>query len=79
MWWLLDHLVGAFLMLMHAPYTALIGFAVMGVGVARLMPSGSVVRSALLGVAALGIVASGLAAAPGLVGAPTFFAIAPGH
>jgi hypothetical protein len=79
MWWLFDHVVGLFLVLMQAPFMALTGFAVMGLGIARVMPSGSVVRTVLLAVAVVGTVASGLAAAPRLVGAPDFYAMAPGR
>lgn len=60
-------LVG-FVALKRAPLTALVGFAVMGIGIARVMPSGSIVRALLVSVAIIGSVASGLAAATDMLG-----------
>jgi hypothetical protein len=68
---LFDLAVHAFVALMREPFLAFIGFAVMGVGAARVLRSGSIIRGALLGVAIIGTVASGLAAATQTLGGPS--------
>jgi hypothetical protein len=65
---LFDLTVYWFLAMMRAPSMAFVGCAVLGVGAARLLPAGSLLRAVLLGVAVVVSLAAGLGLAAQIIG-----------
>ena len=68
--YLFDLALRGFLVLSHAPLMAFTGFTVMGIGAARLLPQGSMLRGVLLPVAIIGALAAGLAIAMHVLAGP---------
>jgi hypothetical protein len=68
--YLFDLALHAFLVLSRSPFMAFTGFTVMGLGAARVLPAGSLIRGVLLPVAIFGALASGLAIAMHVIGGP---------